>query len=72
MERQAAQPLKLDDAKARLREAASRDDGSSWVWRSPHKGVLVAFILGFAAGTSSTARKALASGAVSLLTRSRR
>jgi hypothetical protein len=71
MERQATQPLNLEEAKARLRAAASRNDIVSWVWRSPQKGVLIAFILGLAAGTSTTARNALASGVVSLLTRSR-
>jgi hypothetical protein len=72
MERQATQPLTLEEAKARLRTAANRDDIVSWVWRSPQKGVLIAFILGLAAGTSSTTRHALATGVVSLLTRSRR
>ena len=72
MERQTTQPLNPEEAKARLRVAASRDDMASWVWRSPQKGVLLAFLFGFAAGTSSTARQALASGVVSLLTRSRR
>jgi hypothetical protein len=71
MERKATQPLNPEEAKARLRAAASRDAIASWVWRFSQKGVLIAFILGFAAGTSSTARKALASGVVSLLTRSR-
>jgi len=72
MERQATQPLNLEEAKARLRAAASRDDMVSWVWRSPQTGVLIAFIIGLAAGTSSTTRNALAGGVVSLLTRSRR
>jgi len=72
MDRQAIQPLNLAEAKARLRTAASRDDIVSWVWRSPQRGVLIAFILGLAVGTSSTARNALARGVVSLLTRSRR
>ena len=72
MERQATQPLNLEEAKARLRAAASRDDMVSWVWPSLHKGVVIAFILGLAVGTSSTARNMLASGVVSLLTRSRR
>jgi len=71
MERQATQPLNLEEAKARLRAAASRDHMASWVWRSPQIGVLIAFIFGLAAGASSTARNALASGVVSLLTRSR-
>jgi hypothetical protein len=71
MERQATQPLNPKEAKARLRAAAGREDISSWVWCSPQKAVLIAFIIGFAAGTSSTARQALASGVVSLLTRSR-
>ena len=72
MERQATQPLNLEDAKARLRTAASRDDIVSLVWRSPQKSVLIAFILGLAVGTSPTARHMLATGVVSLLTRSRR
>jgi hypothetical protein len=72
MERQAIQPLNLAEAKARLRAAASRDDVVSLVWPSPQKGVVVAFILGLAVGTSSTARNMLATGVVSLLTRSRR
>ena len=37
MERQAIQPLNLEEAKARLRAAASRDDIVSLVWRSPRK-----------------------------------
>jgi hypothetical protein len=72
MERQTTQPLKLEEAKARLRAAASRDDVVSLVWRSPQKSVLIAFILGLAVGTSSAARNMLATGVVSLLTRSRR
>jgi hypothetical protein len=74
MERQATQPLTLEEAKARLRAAANRDDIVSWVWRSPQTGVLIAFIIGLAARTSSRLRprNALATGVVSLLTRSRR
>jgi hypothetical protein len=68
MERKATQPLNPDEAKARLRAAARRGDMFSWVWRSPQKAILMAFIIGFAAGTSATARKALARGVVSLLT----
>jgi hypothetical protein len=71
MERKTTQPLNLQEAKARLRAAASGGDIASLVWRSPQVAVLVAFIIGFAAGTSQAARKALASGVVSLLTRSR-
>ena len=72
LERQTTQPLNLEEAKARLRAAASRDTMLSWVWRSPQTGVLIAFIIGLAAGASPTARHALATGVVSLLTRSRR
>jgi len=72
MERRATQPLNLEEAKARLREAASRNDMVSWVWLSPHKGIVIAFILGLTVGTSSTARNMLTTGVVSLLTRSRR
>lgn len=72
MERQTTQPLNLEEAKARLRAAASRDNMLSWVMRSPQTGVLIAFIIGLAAGAFSTARHALASGVVSLLTRPRR
>ena len=71
MERKATQPLNPQEAKARLRAAASGGDISSLMWRSPQTAVLVAFIIGFAAGTSSAARKALANGVVSLLTRPR-
>jgi hypothetical protein len=71
MERQATQPLNPQEAKARLRAAASGGDIVSLLGRSPQTAVLVAFIIGFAAGTSATARKALASGVVSLFTRSR-
>jgi hypothetical protein len=71
MERKTTQPLNPQQAKARLRAAASGGDIASLMWRSPQTAVLVAFIIGFAAGTSSAARKVLASGVASLLTRSR-
>ena len=71
MERKATQPLKPEDAKARLRAAATGGRTLSWVRGYPKEGVLVAFMLGFIIGTSSTASKALASGLIGLLKRSR-
>jgi hypothetical protein len=71
MERKATEPLSPEDAKARLRTAATGGQALSWVRNYPKEGVLAAFILGFIIGTSSTASKALASGLVALLKRSR-
>jgi hypothetical protein len=71
MDRKATQPLNSDEAKARLRAAASGGKTLSWVVSFPKEGALAAFILGFIVGTSPTARKALASGIVALLKRSR-
>ena len=71
MERQATQPLSPEDAKARLRAAATGGQVLSWARSYPKEGVLVAFILGLIIGTSSTASNALASGLVALLKRSR-
>src|SRR6266511_4352910 len=71
VERNATQPLSPEDAKARLRTAATGGLALSWVRNYPKEGVLAAFILGFIIGTSSTASKALASGLVALLKRSR-
>jgi len=71
MERQTTQPLTLAEAKARLRGTIVAGDRYSWVWRSPQKATLAAFFLGFAVGTSATAREALASAVVTLLRRSR-
>jgi hypothetical protein len=71
MERQAAQPLNLEDAKARLRAVATGSQALSWVRSYPKEGMLAAFMLGFIIGTSSTASQALASGLVALLKRSR-
>jgi hypothetical protein len=70
MERKATQRLNAEEAKARLRAAASGGDVASWLWCSPPQGVLIAFLIGFAAGISPTVRKALARGVVSQLTRS--
>jgi hypothetical protein len=71
MERKAAQPLNPEDAKARLRAAATGGRALSWVRGYPKEGIVAAFILGFLIGTSPTARKALASGLFGLLKRSR-
>jgi hypothetical protein len=71
MERKATQPLNPEDAKARLRAAATGGQVLSWVWSYPREGILAAFILGFIVGISPTAREALASGMVALLKRSR-
>jgi uncharacterized membrane protein len=71
MERKATQPLNPEDAKARLRAAATGGQVLSWMWSYPKEGVLAAFILGLILGTSATAREALASGIVALLKRSR-
>jgi hypothetical protein len=71
MERQAAQPLNPEDAKARLRAAATRGQALSWVRTYPKEGMLAAFILGVLVGASSSARQALTSGLVALLKRSR-
>jgi hypothetical protein len=71
MERKATQPLSPEDAKARLRTAASGGQALSWLRSYPKEGALAAFILGFIIGTSSTASQALASGLVALLKRSR-
>ena len=71
MERKGTQPLNPEDAKARLRAAATGGPALSWVRSYPKEGVLVAFILGLIIGTSSTASNAFASGLVALLKRSR-
>jgi hypothetical protein len=71
MERKATQPLNPEEAKARLRAAATGGQALSWMSSYPKEGVLAAFILGFIVGTSPTAGKALASGMVALLKRSR-
>jgi hypothetical protein len=71
VERNATQPLSPEDAKARLRTAATGGQGLSWGRNYSKEGVLAAFILGLIIGTSSTASKALASGLVALLKRSR-
>ena len=71
MERKTAQPVTLAEAKARLRGTMVAADRYAWVWRSPQKSVLAAFILGFAVGTSHTAREALTSAVVALLRPSR-
>jgi hypothetical protein len=71
MERQSTQPMTVEEAKARLRAAATQGDILAWVSHSPQQSVLIAFILGLTAGTSSAARRALTSGVLSLLTRSR-
>jgi hypothetical protein len=71
MERQAAQPLNPEDAKARLRAVATGGQALSWVRSYPREGMLVAFILGILMGASSSARQALVSGLVALLKRSR-
>ena len=52
MERKATQPLNPEDAKARLRAAATGGQALSWVRNYPKEGVLAAFILGFIIGTS--------------------
>ncbi len=71
MERKATQPLNPEDAKARLRAAATGGQALFWVRNYPKEGVLAAFILGLIIGTSPTASNALASGLVALLKRSR-
>jgi hypothetical protein len=71
MERKATQPLNVQEAKARLREATGANQAFSWVWSYPKEGVLAAFILGFIVGMSPTAREALTSGMVALLKRPR-
>jgi hypothetical protein len=74
MERKTAQPLNPEQAKARLRAAATEGEAYSWVWRCARSNAtgtaLGAFIAGFVIGTSSTAREALANGMVALLKRS--
>ena len=50
MERQATQPLNPEDAKARLRAAATGGQALSWVRSYPKEGVLAAFILGVIIG----------------------
>jgi hypothetical protein len=67
MERQATQPLKPREAKARLRAAARPGQALAWAWTHPKEGVLAAFILGFFVGTSPPLRDAFASGLVALL-----
>jgi hypothetical protein len=67
MERQTAQSLTPQEAKARLRAAASGGQAWSWVWKHPKEGVLAAFILGFIVGISPTTRDTLARGMVALL-----
>lgn len=71
MERTTTQPLTPKEAKARLRVAMTAGDSAAWVWRSPRYTLLAAFMLGFAVGTSSAAREALASAIVALVRRSR-
>jgi hypothetical protein len=71
MERKTTQPLSPEDAKARLRAAATGGQALAWMRAYPKEGILVAFILGLIIGTSSTASQALASGLVALFKRSR-
>ena len=74
MECKTAQPLNPEQAKARLRAAATGGEAYSWVWRCARSNAtgtaLGAFIVGFVIGTSSTAREALANGMVAVLKRS--
>jgi hypothetical protein len=71
MVRQATQPLKPQEAKARLRAAAREGQALAWASNHPKEGVLAAFILGVIVGTSPAARDALASAMVTLLKRLR-
>lgn len=70
MERKTAQPLNPEEAKARLRAAATGSEIYTWVWSHPQGAALGAFVLGFVMGTSSTAREVVANVVVSLLKRS--
>jgi hypothetical protein len=70
MERKTAQPLNPEEAKARLRAAATGSGVYSWVWNHLQGAALGAFVLGFVMGTSSTAREVVANVVVSLLKRS--
>jgi hypothetical protein len=71
MERRATQPVNPEEAKVRLRAAATRSETFSWLWSNPRKAIIAAFIIGFVIGTSPTAREALADGLIALLKRSR-
>ena len=72
MERTAAQPLNPEDAKAHFRATTNQNrQALSWVRSYPKEDIQAAFILGLIIGTSTTASKALASGLVVLLKRSR-
>jgi hypothetical protein len=67
MECKTAQPLNPEEAKARLRAAATRSETYTWIRNYPQGAALGAFILGLVMGTSSTAREAVANGVVALL-----
>jgi hypothetical protein len=71
MERKAIEPLNPEDAKARLRAAATGGQALSWVWSYPKEATLAAFIIGVIVGVSPTAREAVVHGIVALLKRSR-
>jgi hypothetical protein len=70
MERETAQPLNPEEAKARLRAAATGSEVYTWLWKYPQGTALGAFIFGFVMGTSSAAREAVVNGVVALLKRS--
>ncbi len=65
-----AEPVSVEDAKARLREAAEGSGLAKWVKAHPAEAVIGAFLLGFVAGTSPRARDALRDAALSLLLKS--
>ena len=69
MECKTAQPLNPEEAKARLRAAATQSGIYTWVWNYPRGAALGAFVLGFVMGTSPTAREAVANAVISLLRR---
>ena len=71
MERKTTQPLSPEDAKARLRAAATGGQALSWVWSYPKEATLAAFIIGVIVGTSPTARDALLRAVIGLLKSSR-
>jgi hypothetical protein len=59
----------VEEARERLREAASKGDPLRWAKRHPVEGILGAFIFGFLTGTTPKAREALRDTAFLLLKR---
>jgi ElaB/YqjD/DUF883 family membrane-anchored ribosome-binding protein len=70
MDRPQDQPLSLEEAKARLREAAQQATMTGFVKRRPYTAVTLAFAAGAVLGSSPKARGAASRELIRLLLRS--